>query len=856
MRIAVVTTAVCLSLVGLSKADEVRASIRMPTNIPAQNLGSALKSFAEARKLQVLYFSDAVRDVRTVGAVGQLTADETLSQLLSGTGLTFRYVSDKAIAILPVNMSTSEGAGSAMPGSSTPESGVGQTSQNNAGKVLFESFLVAQTNPGQAAASPSTVEQPGGPAQQGPVLQEVIVTARKREERLIDVPMSIVAVSGAELQQRQITSLQDLPSAVPGFSYITSGNNTFYQIRGVSNTTGSGSLVGVYIDEADATLGGLSVTQVNPVTYDVERVEVLRGPQGTLYGEGSAGGTIRFITNNPNLSGFAFDSEVAALFTENGGPSQRINAMVNVPLIENQLGLRMATTFEHNGGWIDLAGTDQARINAQDLTNVRVKGLWQPSSQLTVSAMAIINRDTGSTDYSDTDTPNQWTQIFDLPAAPRLRNNYDLYNLTLTYDFSSVRILNTTTYISVSNDVWNQGFAIPLSAPDSGGLPPIGVYVPFLDVSDHLSTDELRLTSTGSGRWQWTIGGFYQHYRDESSPTNSYADLLFPGTPLPAPTPRDGFDSLYKSWSAFGDTSFQLWDRFTLGAGIRYFHQSQDVIDLPAITPAVPPAPVTATFESTDPRVYAQLKLAPDVNIYASAAKGFRSGGGGGGGQPTYAPESVWTYELGTKMAFQEGRVGLDAAVFLSNYDNYQVTGITPNSNLSSYITNAGKARIKGIEANLSWQPVPEWRLDIRGTYLDTKFLEVNTIPDPITGLPSSPYAVGDPLDYVPRYQFTTSAQHDFHWLGRPGFIRLDYSQTGPETWRNRSVGPFYYDQSDIIHLLNFRGSLRLNDNLSLGISAQNLLNDQGFVNPNDINHNGVRSRPRTYGVDFSTSFH
>ena len=185
-----------------------------------------------------------------------------------------------------------------------------------------------------------------------PTLQEVVVTAQKRTERLIDVPISIAAVSSDELKQRQITSLEDLPQVVPDLAYNNIGNNHYFEIRGISNLIGNAPLVGIYIDEADVTLGGAAATQINPTVYDLQRVEVLRGPQGTLYGEGSAGGTIRFVTRNPDLNQFEFSSDVAALFTERGAPSQRVNAVTNIPLIDDQLAVRITGTFEHDGGWM------------------------------------------------------------------------------------------------------------------------------------------------------------------------------------------------------------------------------------------------------------------------------------------------------------------------------------------------------------------------------------------------------------------------------------------------------------------------------------------------------------------------
>src|SRR5262249_47930175 len=152
---------------------------------------------------------------------------------------------------------------------------------------------------------------------------------------------------------------------------------------------------------------------------------------------------------------------------------------------------------------------------------------------------------------------------------------------------------------------------------------------------------------------------------------------------------------------------------------------------------------------------------------------------------------------------------------------DYQTYGQSPVSGIS-YTFNVGKAKIAGIEADLTWRPLSRWLFEARGNYLDTQFTEINAA--------QTAYIVGDQLDLVPRYQFNLTGQRDFSWLGKHGFVRVDYSQNGPDTSRNRSYGPWYHDESDVIQLLNFRTSLSLKDNLNVGFSAQNLLNDQGFV--------------------------
>lgn len=668
-------------------------------------------------------------------------------------------------------------------------------------------------------------------------LKQVVITAQKRAEPLKDVPISVVAISADALKEGQITSLDDLPYAVPDLALSSAGNSHYFEIRGMSNLVGIGSLIGIYIDDTDVTLAGSADIQINPVTYDLARVEVLRGPQGTLYGEGSAGGTVRFITNNPNLDRFAFDADVATMLTENGGPSQRVNSVVNVPLVQGTLGLRIVGSFEHDGGWIDEPAANLQNINSQNRTNVRIKGLWKPNSQLSVSAMAIINRFNGGWDFSDATVPGQFTQVFGLTTVPKVKNNYNIDNLTVTYDFASgAQFFNTVGYLKESAPQFGVPAYFQISVPPQYD----DYYIPVQYIADTLLTDEMHLTSTGSGPWQWMAGAFFRRYNDAvASPVNYYGTPGPVGTPLPAPY-ASSVQTLDRSWSVFGNTSYKLWDRLTIGGGVRVYRDRQRFDDFVAVTEQA------GNFSSVDPRAYAQFKVTQNVNVYASAAKGFRSGGFNSFGQPPYEPENVWTYEFGSKMLRPAARMSLDADVFWSNYGNYQTFAPLPGVELVSAIQNVGRAKIKGIEADFAWQPFVHWRLDARGDYLDARFTEIDAT--------STAYLAGDPIDLVPRYQITLSPQFDFTWSGKPVFSRLDYSQQGPETYRNRSSGPWYYNQSDIVHMLNFNTSLQWSENLTLSVFAHNLLNEDGFANPFSIIGNGVRPRPRTVGFEFSVS--
>jgi len=469
-------------------------------------------------------------------------------------------------------------------------------------------------------------------------------------------------VSSEELQQRQLTSLDDVARVVPGLSALSNGSATRRIIlRGISNISGdTSSLIGVYLDEASVTAGPSS--QLDLRTYDLDRIEVLRGPQGTLYGEGSIGGTIRFITKNPQLSSFGADAHVVGLYTEDGSPSERVNGMVNLPLISDVLGLRISGTYEHNGGWIDQPAVGRNDFNTQSLKDVRIKGLWEPVSDLSVLSTVVVHRNKGSATYGE-DANGNFTQVFGLPDTPRTEDDYNFYGLTVKYDLPKVQFVSASGY--TKQDASHNGTShIQLA---EGGYPQLGFYINDEAERTRTWTEELRASSLDMGSWKWTVGAFYRHYRNNiDSPVNFFGVQGPPGTPIGTPIafPLD-IAYLSKSWAAFMDTSYELFDRLTLGTGVRYYQDDEEYNGGDGLQ--------SGRFHAVNPRFYAEYKFDANLNAYASAAKGFRSGGFNLAGQPPFDPEHVWTYELGTKTSIPALRLTADAAIFYSDYKDYQM---------------------------------------------------------------------------------------------------------------------------------------------------------------------------------------
>lgn len=698
--------------------------------------------------------------------------------------------------------------------------------------------------PSDAEVTPAPAEDPSaGATESAQTISEVVVTAQKFSQPAFKVPISLVVLTADELQRRDIQSTEDLQFAVPGLSVQGGGEQRRINLRGVGNVFGNGAVVGEYLDEADITSASSSATfgygEFDARPYDLQRVEVLRGPQGTLFGVSAMGGVIRFITQKPVLDRFQMDEDVTASFTQGGAPGQRLEAMINTPLITDKLGLRVAGEFDRGGGWIDEPAASLKDINSQNLVDLRIESTYRPTSRLDVYAMQIIHRDTYGLNQSE-DADGNYTPPWGLTTVPNGEENYELSNLTASYDFGGVKLLNSATYYNRSVAAKNWGYF----NWDIGGAAELDPYDYFPQES---ATDELRLSHADQGRWQWTVGGIYKRFRDTDEYDHPGTYFGSNDTPMTDNGPYAYVQSDQSdSWSVFGDTSYKLLDALEVGAGVRYFRDRESNVNTYSATQS-------ASFSSTDPRVYVRYQITSDINTYVSAAKGFRPGGFNSFGLSAYQPEDLWSYELGTKMRLLNHRLALDADVFYSNYTNYIVLGTTiaPDGAPANTYSNAGTVRIKGVEGDVDWLVGDDWELSFNGEVLSSKFVRIDVA--------GSQYQVGQSIDLVPAYSLTGSVQRDLHLAGKAEYVRLDFSDVGRERYTpvcSPCIAPFGpVNYSDVIHMLNFKSGIQWNENVKFSIYAQNLLNNRGYLSPFAVEGNSNRAEPRTYGFELDARF-
>ncbi|ETN92058.1 hypothetical protein U062_01843 [Gammaproteobacteria bacterium MOLA455] len=782
-----------------------------------------MDAFVELTQVQLLYPHELAQQTGVNPVNGSHTINEALQILLRNTDFSGDLTEGGVIVISHRDHTKLKDR------EKTMERGIKNKKTVLAGFVaLFAAGVTTQgamAQDGEAATTQSGID-------------EIIVTATKRAQNIQDVPISILAFQGEDLAAQGVTDLQSLSLAVPGLLVAESGAmQRRISIRGVGNIFGSSSLIGMYLDEAS--VASLPSNQIDLRIHDLERIEVLKGPQGTLYGEGSVGGAIRYITNDPQLDAFGAEVSFDASSTKDGSPSQETKAIINIPLVEDSLGLRVVGQYINSGGWIDQPALGKSDINDYELFNIRTKLLWMPSDSLEVKVTAVVHRnDTGAQNIGEDDSGN-FSQAFGDLSTPSAEDSYNLYNVLVNYDLGNATLVSSTGYLGSNKKVNNDGnyCCFPTGVP--GEL--WNLLTREGKNSADIFTQELRLSSSVSGPLLWSAGLFYKDA--ELVPFDNIGFTAgVPGGTVGVDIfnfPDNQQEEESKSWALFGETSYVITDQLEMGAGLRYFEDDR------RFRAGGVGAYQEESFDSLNPKVYVKYDVNDDLNVFLNVAQGFRSGGFNVVG-PAFDPETVLSYELGSKMSLLDGRLKADFALFHSVYEDYQIIGLIPSLGLN-ITSNAGEAEIMGVEWSLTWQVNEQVELGFNGNYMDTEFVEINAT--------NSSHVVGDAVDLVPRYGYSLWGSYGFNWSEKSeGFIRVDYSEQGKSNYRNRSFASDYLGQSDIVEMLNLRLGWSYGD-WSVDLYGLNLLNERGFIGPLAIEANSARPRPRTVGLELGFKF-
>jgi len=764
VRNLTVAAFVCLGLTSRAFAADPTDITRKPTHIAAQELGPALKQLANDRKLQLLYFSETVSNLRTAGASGDLSAEEALAQLLSGTGLKFRYVDHQAIAIVPPSSSDS----APVPAAGKPtadSSGAQRTSDDEkAPRSFWDRFRVAQADSRQsqdngattvATGSNEAPEQADTPSR----LEEVVVTAEKRKERLLEAPVAVTALSGQTLSDVHVYDMSSLTNLTPSLTF-TQGNhalNSSFRIRGVGTQVFGAGIepdVSVVIDGVVLARAGQGFTDL----ADIDRVEVLRGPQGTLFGKNAIAGLINVTTKAPSHE---FEGSADATVAELG--EYRFHGTLSGP-ITDKLGFRLTGYYDDVEGNIHNVPHDR-RINGADSSGIRGKLLWEALDNLNFVLTADYRNMHG---YCCASTFVQVTnpllrQLLG-SITPGINNRQDDEN-TLAWETTGQTTFSLTGNLQLEGGTLTsisayQAFDFNNNQPVDYLNTPVPLYLPVTNGSFDINggpmtvgqfTQELRFTSPGGERFNYVAGLYYLDLnvnRGFIRRTGGCATGAAPaayGEPCLVPLYRSqaGFHSNNqdRNVAAFGQGDLRLVGDLSALAGVRVQHERISYWGVrPANDPLYPGdlglAGIVASSGSgsvehtaATEKVGFKYSFNPDAEAYLTWATGYKGAGystefaSAFENQQPVRPETAKTWELGYKTEVLDGRLRFNTAVFYADYRNLQVQANRGNPDLGIVLfapTNAGSAITKGVEWEFQARPVSAFTLSGGVTYLET----------------------------------------------------------------------------------------------------------------------------------------
>jgi outer membrane receptor protein involved in Fe transport len=615
-------------------------------------------------------------------------------------------------------------------------------------------------------------------------IEEIVVTAQKRKELLSQTPLAVSALSRADLAKLDMHEFSDFATYVPGISFTTSGaGQTQINLRGVTTGPAIAPTVGIYID--DAAYGGTSAPSrsaqlaLDPAVFDLERIEALRGPQGTLYGASTMGGLIKYVTARPDLKELTGDGTVDLSVTRHGGFNQSGHSAVNLPLAPGKLAVRLGGFYDHDAGYIEnVSGSGKA--NHSKAYGGKIDILLEPTEALTFRIWAfgqnIDRAGRAEADFSlMTHVPLYGPLSQNRIVAEPFNQHYRLVSGTVTYDFGGPTFTSITSY-QTAHTIQSQDVS-GLYGPLLGGF---GIVFPKYaftpDVNTKKFTEEARLASSPSGRLQWLAGVFYTYEKNTDHQTlgAQYAD----GTPVPINLFTADLPSKYQEIAVFGDITYYVMSKLDVTLGLRVAHNNQEYEQM-ASGLLAGPEPARQSHETVSTfLINPRYKFNDHAMIYARAASGYRPGGPNAVGtdpatglplaNPTFKADKLWSYEVGFKVATPDRKLSLDAAFYDIEWHDLQVIAVHNGFGVGA---NAGRARSRGIEVTLAAQPASGLSLGANLSYTDAKLVE--DAPD-LGGIS------GERLPDAPRVTTALTADYSFPLQGNlTGFVGGSFRYLG-----------------------------------------------------------------------------
>lgn len=842
----------------------------MTFDIAPKPLNLALTEFAQQAGLQVVFVAEIGRDLSTPGLSGSYTPQAALNQLLAGTPFGYDFLNPRTVTI------RAKGEGKVGLAVSFGEDGmrVAQADSFFAGAGSADAGKDPQGNQ-NGAGSPGNVESLQ--------LEEVVVTAQKRRERLQDVPMSLSVLTATSIERRSFLEANDFLKSVPGVEYqeVAAGQSGI-RIRGIDGG------VGVYLNDMPIE-GGVDLKLI-----DMERVEILRGPQGTLYGAGSMGGTLRYIPKAPDATRFTGDFTAGFRDTDHSGNyGKNFTAAVNIPLVQDKLAVRVVGYFYETPGYIRLVGgtipalADFAAavgtryISADDAGKSEYVGgrlalLWSPLENLNATLTYIHQEieQLGAPENNITLPPYSDYPLdtggFTSDGRERRRNRSPLANLSLNLELEKVSLTSSTSYMDYSvGEV--RDIARDLG-PGSLGVAMVAIQRNTV----RSLTQELRARSKFAIPLNFMMGlyhddkkardrGDYPWSGDPALCCTAYPDVFDFGSD-PNNLYFDGRNESLKQKALFGEAYYDLSKTLRLTVGGRYYDYDRTKTQF---ANGVLNGGETITSGSTSEQgttFKASVTYSPtsDSMFYAQWAQGFRPGSSSAPAprdacdqnndgilDGTSAPidtdhvdaDTVDSWEIGGKSTLWNGRVSVNAAAYRLYWDGIPSAVLSPTCGIAVSV-NAGKARVDGLELESILALSSQTYLNLGVSILDGKLTEDATSLNAVTG---------DKL-LAPPYQVNVGLEQRLNVHGHEAYIRTDYSYIDDYRWGFGTVDGVPFEKISGYGQLDFRAGLKIR-NISAAIYGMNLTNEDAIVQGGAPFVRAVRLRPRTLGVEFGYRF-
>jgi outer membrane receptor protein involved in Fe transport len=733
-------------------------------------------------------------------------------------------------------------------------------------------------------------------AQQAPestavdTLEEIVVSATKRDTLLQETPLAITAISGDALERRGAQSLEDFFREVPGLVVQegeTGGGRGRMSIRGVRSQ--GEATVAMYYGETP--IVGSEGTAADPggrtgdlAVYDLRRVEVLRGPQGTLYGSSSMGGAVRYIFNDPDPEALSGRVRTEVSSTEHGGVNYGGAGMLNLPLTD-QLALRTVGTYTYREGYIDQLALRLNDTNDMEQYSVRSSLQYTPTDTLSLTLMGI-HQDSQLDDAAFYRVAlGQFNHNW--PTQYSYDEQFDLLSAVVKWDLGPAQLVSASAWQNSQTERTVDATATILSslaAPTTAcriyfnltapaacstaqrdqylayaASRSPGLFYAVMDTS--VLTQELRLSSSGDGAFQWSIGGYFE---DRDDDVDSYVVRADAATGrLIEPLDVTGLRYIatdYRQWAAFGEGTYEFVPGWSVTAGLRYYDYTKTVAG-EVVTPSAPTFQAASPYTSTTTgesgivgKFGVNGQLTDDLMVYATAAEGFRPGGTNN--TPNipqdlipFEADSLWSYELGLKTQWLQDKLVVNVAGYRIDWDNIQVSTRTAD-NVFSFITNAGAARVYGFEAESNYRPTQRLTLGATFNVMDSHLTEdqINS-----SSLASATIGrAGDKIPYVPRYSGSASISYLLPLSGMDLIGSADYSYTGTYSNTFRRTASTYRRIGNY-SILNLRLTAEFG-RYSVAAFVKNATdaNEPVFSDGTTL---AVAPWPRTVGVSFEASF-